>query len=78
MVSIEENGKSKTYKTYRNLDIEYNKKRKKRADREIKDTDSERNLSRYAPSPRFTDETLHLSPLFPNGERISYSHYRLF
>lgn len=26
--------------TYRNLDIEYNKKRKKRADREIKDTDS--------------------------------------
>lgn len=78
MVSIEENGKSKTYKTYRNLDIEYNKKRKKRADREIKDTDSVRNLSRCAPSPRFTDETLHLSPLFSNGERILYSHYRLF
>lgn len=43
MVSAEENGKSKTYKTYRNLDIEYNK-RKKRADREIKDTDSVKKI----------------------------------
>lgn len=29
VVSSEENGKSRTYKTYRNLDIEYNKKEEK-------------------------------------------------
>lgn len=31
MVSAEENGKSKTYKTYRNLDIEYNKKKEEKS-----------------------------------------------
>lgn len=40
VVSTEENGKSRTYKTYHILDTEYNKTEEKKADREIKDTDS--------------------------------------
>lgn len=60
MVSAEENGKSKTHKTYRNLEIEYNKKKKKRADREIKHTDSVKKKKKVSLS-------FHLHALLTRG-----------
>lgn len=62
VVSTEENGKSRTYKTYHILDTEYNKTEEKKADREIKDTDSVKtNLVSCFPFPCLTDQVLHSS-----------------
>lgn len=42
VVRTEENGNPKTFRTYRNLDTEYDKKKKKKSRHTIKETNSKR------------------------------------
>lgn len=66
VVSTEENGKLKTYKTYRDLDIEYIlKKEEKSRQKKLRTLTQlkKRNVVIF-PSPCLTDKTLHFSPPF--------------
>lgn len=80
MVSTEENGKLKTYKTYRDLDIEYIfKKEEKSRQKKLRTlTQLKKVMSlsfhRHASLTRRCISLL----LFFKSETITYSHYRIF
>lgn len=72
VVSAEENGKSKTYKTYRNLDLEYNLKKGRKEQTEKLRTLVSLSFHFHA---SLTKSCLVL--LVSSSKKISYSHFRV-